>query len=89
MNRYHNHRAEQSESVQTLLLKPIDAARQLGVSERTLWAQTHPRGPIPCVRIGNCVRYSSDQLRQFIEQQASAAAGSLVGPGIQSDGRGQ
>lgn len=49
-----------------LLLKPLDASRTLGISERTLWAQTQPRGPIPCVRIGNCVRYSVEQLQAYI-----------------------
>lgn len=49
-----------------LLLKPLDASRRLGISERTLWAQTQPRGPIPCVRIGNCVRYSIEQLQGYI-----------------------
>lgn len=66
---------------QPLLLKPAEAARQLGVSERTLWANTQPRGPIPSVRIGNCVRYSSDQLRRYIDQQTSAAVESSVAPG--------
>ena len=49
-----------------LLLKPRDASLTLGISERTLWAQTQPRGPIPCVRIGNCVRYSVEQLQAYI-----------------------
>ena len=33
-----------------LALRPAEAARLLGISARTLWTLTHPRGPIPCVR---------------------------------------
>jgi len=54
-----------------LLLRVRQAAKALAVSERQLWAHTHPRGPIPCVRIGNSVRYSPEALQAFIaEQQA-------------------
>jgi hypothetical protein len=56
--------------VQRLLLKSREAAETLGdISERQLWARTQPRGPIPCVRIGNSVRYSLEALRRFIESQ--------------------
>jgi len=61
-----------SDTNEKLLLKPRHASQTLGVSERTLWAQTQPRGPIPCVRIGNCVRYSVEQLQAFIASSASA-----------------
>ena len=49
-----------------LLLKPREAAARLSISERQLWAQTCPRGPIPCVRIGSCVRYAPDALKTLI-----------------------
>ncbi len=52
-----------------LLLTPRDAARTLAVSERTLWGLTHPRGPIPAVRIGRAVRYSVDALRAWVAAQ--------------------
>lgn len=39
-------------SVEPLALRPREAARAMGISERTLWGLTAPRGPIPCVRIG-------------------------------------
>ncbi len=55
---------------QRLLLKPRQAAPVLEISERQLWAQTQPRGPIPCVRIGNCVRYSPEALQQYITSQS-------------------
>ena len=49
-----------------LLLKPREAAARLSISERQLWANTAPRGPIPCVRIGSCVRYSPEALQACI-----------------------
>ena len=49
-----------------LLLKPHEVAARLSISERQLWAQTRPRGPIPCVRIGSCVRYAPDALKALI-----------------------
>ncbi len=35
-----------------LALRPRQAATMLSISERTLWALTAPRGPIPCTRVG-------------------------------------
>lgn len=52
-----------------ILLRPREAAEMLGVSERTVWNLTAPRGPIPCVRIGRSVRYSQSSLRAWVEQQ--------------------
>lgn len=54
---------------QRLLLTSPEAAQVIAVSERQLWGQTYPRGPIPCVRIGNSVRYSLEALREFIATQ--------------------
>ena len=53
----------------TQLLKPRDAAKRLAVSERTLWSQTEPRGPIRAVRIGKAVRYSPEALDEFVRRQ--------------------
>jgi excisionase family DNA binding protein len=52
-----------------LLLTARAAAAALSVSERTLWTMTHPRGPIPAVRIGRAVRYPVDALRAWIAEQ--------------------
>ena len=53
------------------LLKNIrDAAAMMAVSEKTVWNQTSPRGPIPCVRLGKSVRYSVEALREFIAKQS-------------------
>jgi hypothetical protein len=55
-----------------LLLSPRAAAAVLSVSPRTLWALTHPRGPIRPVRIGRCVRYSVSELQRWIDAQQEA-----------------
>jgi len=58
-----------------LLLTPREAAEALSVSDRTLWAWTAPRGPIPCVRIGRCARYTLADLEAFAERQKVAEPG--------------
>ena len=42
-----------AQSIESLALRPRDAAKALGISPRTLWALTAPRGPISCVRVGS------------------------------------
>ena len=59
--------------IQRLLLIPQDAAAALGISEKTLWSWTSPRGPIQAVRIGRSVRYAWKSLEKFVEQQQTAA----------------
>jgi excisionase family DNA binding protein len=54
-----------------LLLDAKQAAKALGISERTLWSLTAPRGPIRAIRIGRAVRYSVRELERFIEQSGS------------------
>ena len=63
-------RSGQAVQVPKLLLTPREAARALGISDRTLWALTEPRGPIPCLRIGTrglcgAVRYRPVDLEQW------------------------
>jgi len=66
-----------TQSAEPLALRPRDAAKALGISARTLWGLTAPRGPIPCVRIGHgkrrTVLYSTDELRAWLRRQAEAA----------------
>ena len=50
-----------------LALRPRDAATALGISSRTLWGLTSPRGPIPCVRLGRSVRYSVAALERYLD----------------------
>jgi len=57
-----------------LALRPKDAARSLGIGQRKLWALTHPRGPIECVRVGACVLYPVDGLRRFLADQAEGGS---------------
>lgn len=58
----------------TLLLSAREAARQLSVSTRTLWALTQPRGTLPCVRVGSRVLYSRQTLVEWIAAQAAGGA---------------
>lgn len=57
-----------------LLLTSREAAELLSISERTLWAMSQPRGPIPVVRIGRAVRYRWTDLEQWAEKQAKGNA---------------
>jgi predicted DNA-binding transcriptional regulator AlpA len=48
-----------------LLLRPIEAARELAISPRKLWELTSI-GQVPVVRIGRSLRYSREALRLWI-----------------------
>ena len=48
------------------LISAREAASLLAISERTLWALSAPRGPIPAIRLGRSVRYSVDALRAWM-----------------------
>jgi len=53
-----------------LLVTAREAARMLAVSPRKLWAMTFEETPgLPYVRCGRLVRYSPDDLRQWIGGQ--------------------
>lgn len=54
-----------------LSLRPKDAAKALGIGQRKLWELTHPRGPIPCVRVGSCVLYPYHLLQAWLADQAA------------------
>ena len=49
-----------------LVLPARDAAKALGISERSLWAVTVPRGPLKAVRILGRVMYSRQSLAEYI-----------------------
>lgn len=55
-----------------LAVPPPEAARMLSICERSLWALTAPRGPIPCVRLGRSVRYSVAALQHYLEETGRA-----------------
>ncbi len=63
-----------TENHPVLLWTPKETAKALAISPRTLWARTSPRGPILSIRIGNCVRYAVDDLREMIEQMKEGGA---------------
>jgi predicted DNA-binding transcriptional regulator AlpA len=50
-----------------LALRRPEAAEALGVSERTLSAWSD----VPTVRIGGCVMYPVDQIREWLADQAA------------------
>jgi len=68
-----------TQSVEPLALRPREAAKALGISARTLWALTAPRGPIPCLRIGHgrrhTVLYPVTELQAWLSRQAEAEKG--------------
>ena len=57
-----------------LLLNAAETADSLGISRRKLWALTNC-GEIRCIRIGRSVRYSVDDLRDWIAAQKTEGAG--------------
>jgi hypothetical protein len=67
------------ETPSPLALRPRDAAKVLGISQRLLWDLTAPRGPIPVVRVGSGKRraclYEVDALKVWLKQNAEAAGG--------------
>jgi len=67
-----------TQSVESLALRPREAAKALGISPRLLWQLTHD-GVIPCVRIGSgkrrTVLYPTADLQAWLSQQAVAAKG--------------
>jgi hypothetical protein len=62
-----------------LSLRPREAAKALGISARTLWGLTAPRGPIPCVRVGSgkrqTVLYPTATLQAWLTREAEPAKG--------------
>jgi predicted DNA-binding transcriptional regulator AlpA len=53
-----------------LSLRPKEAAKALGICERTLWEMTQ-RGVVPHIRLSEkIILYSVDSLRTWLQQQA-------------------
>jgi len=61
-----------------LALRPREAAKALGISVRTLWNLTAPRGPIHAVKVGTgkraAVLYPMANLTEFLNGRAPAGA---------------
>lgn len=52
-----------------LALRPREAAKALGISERLLWEWTD-RGEVPHIRLGKAMLYPVDTLRDWLKRQA-------------------
>ena len=57
-----------------LAMRPREAAKALGISERLLWEWTD-RGVVPHVRMGKRIMYPVDSLRDWLRRQAQKNAG--------------
>jgi len=64
---------ENSRDIQQLLLAPVEAAKVLSVSTRTLWSMTNA-GELPAIKVRNRWRYPVEALERWIAQQAMARA---------------
>jgi len=61
-----------------LALRPREAAKALGISQRLLWDLSAPRGPISCTRIGGrggCVLYRVADLDTWLRQHSGSPEG--------------
>jgi excisionase family DNA binding protein len=56
---------------EAFLMTPRQTAQRLAISERHLFALTHS-GQLPCVRVGKCVRYSVETIRNWVRSLESA-----------------
>jgi excisionase family DNA binding protein len=67
-----------TQSVESLALRPREAAKALGISPRLLWQLTHD-GHIPCVRVGSSkhrsVLYPTAELQAWLSRQAEGGKG--------------
>jgi hypothetical protein len=59
------------QTIDPLALRPRDAARALGISERLLWDWTRAEG-VPHVRIGNVVLYPVEVLKDWLAARATS-----------------
>ncbi|MEW4490966.1 helix-turn-helix domain-containing protein [Thalassoglobus sp. JC818] len=67
------HQSENS-CLEDLLVTPRQAANLLSISERTLWGMTK-RCDLPHIRIWRSVRYSVEDLRDWIARQRVGGEG--------------
>ena len=56
-----------------LAMRPREAAKALGISERLLWEWTD-RGVVPHVRLGKAILYPVDALREWLKKEAESKA---------------
>jgi excisionase family DNA binding protein len=65
---------EAEPEIPCLAMRPREAAKALGISERLLWEWTD-RGVVPHVRLGKAILYPVDSLRDWLQRQAQIGAG--------------
>jgi len=53
----------------SFLLSPREAAKMLGICEKTLWNWTSPRGDIPRYKLGRLVKYRPKDLEEWLEKK--------------------
>ena len=70
----HEMTVEHAKTKPNLAMRPRDAAKALGVSERLLWQWTHD-GVIPSVKVGRTVLYPTAELQAWLSRQADMAKG--------------
>lgn len=58
---------------ESLAVRPREAANLLGVSLRTLWEWTAPRGTLPAIKIGRAVLYRRVDLEHWLAQHVNNA----------------
>lgn len=58
-----------------LALRAPEAAKAIGISERSLWSLTHD-GDIPHFRVGTSLLYPVDALRRWLDEQVQCNRGS-------------
>ena len=63
-------RSAAEHAIEPLAVRPRDAARALGISERLLWDWTRADG-VPHVRIGNVVLYPVEVLKTWLATKAT------------------
>lgn len=61
-------------TMETLLLRPMQAADQLGICRTRIYALI-ASGAVPSIRIGRSVRIPADGLRAWIASQTTERAG--------------
>ena len=61
---------QQTTTIERLLLTSREAAKALGICERTLYGLTKT-GELPGIHIGRAVRYSLNDLKNWIEKKSS------------------
>ena len=68
----------QATEPQPLAVRATEAARMLGISERTLWSLAN-RGEVPTVKIGGVRLYPVDELRAWLSRLAKSSKRSRGG----------